>query len=328
MTTTIDPAVADYLRRVRAALADLPTDTREELLEEEPAHLADVLAENSDGLEDRLGQPEAYAAELRAAAGLPPATGAARAPAVALDLLRRGRVALARVDRAGGSLVGYDRLADLLLLLRPGWWVLRGYLVGLLLLRATGGERMSRLLPVDMGDLDALVWLTAVGACVVASVRLGRLTPRFAPWGRWALGASAALIVLLALGNVGSYVEPYGGAGMTVIERDPFDGVSDIYPYDKQMRPLDGVQLFDQNGNPVQIGDYWRCHADMPDPSVQVNPFTYPLCPPAPWLPDAGGGPQATPAPGSSPEVGGSTPGPSGPPASPGPSGAPASPGS
>jgi hypothetical protein len=328
MTTTIDPAVADYLRRVRAALADLPTDTREELLEEEPAHLAEVLAESGDGLEERLGQPEAYAAELRAAAGLPPATGAVRAPAVALDLLRRARAVLARVDRAGGSLVGYDRLADLLRLLRPGWWVLRGYLVGLLLLRATGGERMVRLQPLDMSGLDALVWLTVVGACVVVSVRVGRLTPRFAQWGRWALGASAALIVLLALGNLGPYVEPYaGGAGMTIIEQDPYSGVSDVYPYDRNMRPLDGVQLFDQNGNPVHLGDYWRCHADMPDPSVQPNPYAYPLCPPGQWLPGAGGA-QATPAPGSSPEVGGSTPGPTGAPASPGASGAPASPGS
>ena len=303
MTTTIDPAVADYLRRVRAALADLPADTREELLEEEPAHLAEVLTESSDGLEGRLGQPEAYAAELRAAAGLPPATGAVRAPAVALDLLRRGRAVLARVDRAGGSLVGYDRLADLLRLLRPGWWVLRGYLAGLVILQGTGGDRMARLLPVDMGLLDAVGWLVVVGVCVVGSVRLGRLTPRFERSGRWALGALAVLVLLLSFVTLAPRAYPYAGDGVMYIQQDPFNGVSDIYPYDKQMRPLDGVQLFDQNGNPVQVGDYLRCHADVPDPSARPNPFAYPLCPPEQWLP--GGAP-----------------------ASPGSTGAPASPGS
>jgi uncharacterized membrane protein len=73
-TLATDPQIIDYLHRVRAALADLPTETRAELLEDEPAHLAEVLSEGSSGLAERLGPPEKYAAELRAAAGLPPAT--------------------------------------------------------------------------------------------------------------------------------------------------------------------------------------------------------------------------------------------------------------
>lgn len=275
MTTVNDPRVDDYLRRVRAALADLPAETREELLEEEPAHLAEVLDEGPLGLEERLGTPEAYAADLRAAAGLSPATGAGRGPAMAADLLRRGRVLAGRADRAGGTLLGYARLADLWRLLRPGWWVLRGYLVGLLLLDSVKGDSMARLLPVDMGD-GVFAWLFIVGACVVASVRIGQITPGFATWGRWAVGASAALIAFLALANLAPRAYQYDYYPTTY---DPYAGVTDIYPYDRNGNPLDGVVLYDQNGNQIQIGNDYRCPIVASSNNGGVVTYVYPLCP-------------------------------------------------
>lgn len=60
----------DYLERVRAALADLPADEVADIIEDVEPHLAEIDAEG-DSLVDRLGEPEVYAAELRAAAGLP-----------------------------------------------------------------------------------------------------------------------------------------------------------------------------------------------------------------------------------------------------------------
>ena len=63
-------ALDRYLAGVREALADLPEDVRDELLEDLPAHFAEVLAEHDGSLDDRLGPPAAYAADLRAAAGL------------------------------------------------------------------------------------------------------------------------------------------------------------------------------------------------------------------------------------------------------------------
>ena len=70
--------VEEYLAGVRAALADLPAPEVSEIVDDVRAHLAD-LAADLDGEPDlaaftaRLGTPAAYAAELRAAAGYPPA---------------------------------------------------------------------------------------------------------------------------------------------------------------------------------------------------------------------------------------------------------------
>ena len=46
-----------YLERVRVALQDLPEDVRDDLLEDLPAHFAEVLAEQGGSLVDRLGPP-------------------------------------------------------------------------------------------------------------------------------------------------------------------------------------------------------------------------------------------------------------------------------
>lgn len=57
-----------YLRRVDAALRDLPWKMRGELVSELRIHLAEIPAESD--LEERLGTPEEYAADLRTAAGI------------------------------------------------------------------------------------------------------------------------------------------------------------------------------------------------------------------------------------------------------------------
>lgn len=66
--STIDD-VARYAAAVRAALADLDEGARRSLLEDLEAHLSEVAAESDVPLAQRLGRPEAYAAELRAAYG-------------------------------------------------------------------------------------------------------------------------------------------------------------------------------------------------------------------------------------------------------------------
>ena len=58
----------EYLRRVDLTLRDLPWRARRELVSELRDHLSE-LPPNTD-LEARLGTPEDYASELRAAAGL------------------------------------------------------------------------------------------------------------------------------------------------------------------------------------------------------------------------------------------------------------------
>jgi uncharacterized membrane protein len=71
-TTTLDlaPDVAEYLRVVRDALADLPADERDDLLAEVEASLLEAASDSSGTIAAKLGPPEEFAAELRAAAGL------------------------------------------------------------------------------------------------------------------------------------------------------------------------------------------------------------------------------------------------------------------
>lgn len=78
MNVEVDRAVEEYLAGVRAALADLPASEVADIVDEVRGHLADVRGEVGQDagpavLTARLGTPAAYAAELRVAAGYPPA---------------------------------------------------------------------------------------------------------------------------------------------------------------------------------------------------------------------------------------------------------------
>src|SRR5438094_656122 len=64
-----DHDVASYASAVRAALGALPDTERESLLEDLENHLAEVASESGLSLQERLGKPEDYAAELRSAYG-------------------------------------------------------------------------------------------------------------------------------------------------------------------------------------------------------------------------------------------------------------------
>ena len=68
--TTASIEVREYLAAVSRELADLPADERDDLLEDLDSHLHEVIAEGEGSLEQRLGPPAQYAAELRASAGL------------------------------------------------------------------------------------------------------------------------------------------------------------------------------------------------------------------------------------------------------------------
>jgi hypothetical protein len=71
-----------YVDEVRRELADLPDDARDELTDGLAADLSELVAEQGSG---GLPRPDEYAAELRAAAGLPPAR---RRPVLAPDWWR------------------------------------------------------------------------------------------------------------------------------------------------------------------------------------------------------------------------------------------------
>ncbi|WP_116947152.1 HAAS signaling domain-containing protein [Jiangella endophytica] len=109
---TAHPAVATYVAAVRDELGDLPADELAEIAEDVRDHLDHVAAEYGDDvtidvLIDRLGAPAAYAAELRAAAGMPqPAPEPALVPVGFVRRLLRFLVAF-----FGWSAVGLGALA-------------------------------------------------------------------------------------------------------------------------------------------------------------------------------------------------------------------------
>ena len=242
MNDTIEGDVARYATAVRAAFADLPAPERELLLEDLEDHLAEVAAEGEEPLEARLGAPGAYAAELRASAGLPaPGTAAAgrrrsslRESAVARRLQRSWRAAVAHP--AGGAVVGF--LPEL----RPAWWVLRGYLA-VQAVAVAGSPLFSG------GGLSFPV------PALFESQLLGLLATVVAALGLFGLALA------LQLGSdeaAGDYYRPdqVVYAGPVPGLRADGEEISNIFAFDADGKPLRDVYLVDQDGDPVVVTHY------------------------------------------------------------------------
>ncbi len=277
--------IAQYLEGVRAALSDLPEQVREELLEDLPDHLAEVYAEDTGPLAQRLGSPASYAAELRAAAGIPAGVPSWKLrPPLAVQLAPVIETARRADVRIGGWL-GYPTLSAFGRLLRPGWWVLRGYLLALLVLDALGIGGTG-VFPAIGGNVVAgtLFALVVIGFSVWLGNRsmlaLDRPADSPARWRglrvRHLLIGANALLVLLVLVNL-----PFGGNSADDGSYQPAapPAVRDLFPYGPDGQPLRGVQLYDQYGQPVQVGDPALCQ----DPGGGSWVWAYPLCGAAPY---------------------------------------------
>ncbi|MEV6844670.1 hypothetical protein [Actinoplanes sp. NPDC051411] len=286
MNSTVADEVAGYVSAVRGALSDLPPSVIDELLEDLPEHLAEVRAEGNGTLRDRLGEPEAYASELRTTAGFvggfpdPPRKTTWVTPTEVWGNLEP---VLRRADVKAGPVIGYEKASDFLILLRPAWWLLRGYLVAMATawILDDGGSR--GLLPRLGGStLFALIWL---GCCVAASILVGRRAGGWSKWPRYALRAGTVLLVLFAISgfvtadndtrNYDSYpVGDYGGG-------NPYSGVQDVYVYDPQGHLVQGARLFDQDGSPIQLGSGYPAYCSDPSTgeTVQSRSLGYPYCP-------------------------------------------------
>jgi hypothetical protein len=173
-TDSRNAEIAAYLAEVRAAMTDLDPGVRDGLLDDLPEHLAEVAAADAAPLQSRLGPPAAFAAELRSAAGLAPTppTVAGRPKDPGISSAELAREFALRVDRSLGHVAGYDTLRELLVALRPGWWVLRGAGVASFLMIATGFASYY----MNVASVIAMSVLAFVGALI--SVRLGRATTR------------------------------------------------------------------------------------------------------------------------------------------------------
>ncbi|MEU0569668.1 hypothetical protein ABZ297_30420 [Nonomuraea sp. NPDC005983] len=230
----------EYAQAVRDALADHPE--REELLEDLDDHLAEIAAESDVPLEERLGPPETYAEELVAAYGGRPSSR------------QRGRVRIRERVAALHVLMlrsaPYSRLVAFLPDLRPGWWVLRGYLLAMLVLSAVYN---GRLVPKNL-----LEWVVAgVGVWVsvwFGSRARGRMLLPFVV----AVNAVATLALIggmMGMAKDSARLDTYNSSDSPQVTMaavsSPGDEVYNIKPYAKDGTPLTDVYLYDQDGKPV-----------------------------------------------------------------------------
>lgn len=261
-----DQRAADYLAAVRGHLADLPADERDDLLEDLEAHVHEVAAATDGPLDEALGSAAAFAAELRASAGLAPSAG------------RRGRT-LDRLRRRADTVGRHPwtrAVVAFLPELRPAWWVARGWLLVWLLAEATGGDAGWFPLPELFGN--AFVGLVATAPAVAWSVRLGR-SPAPLRW-RWAVNACAVLGALLLFDGLGEgdgstrYIavetpgSPVTANGAPVILwRADGSAVTDLDAYGPDGQITDQVTILDQDGRPIDLGH---------DPGLSLPPGRVP----------------------------------------------------
>ena len=254
-TSTVTPEIVEFAQGVRAALADLPAEEVDDLTEGLEADLAEAYAED---LQRELPDPAAYATELRAAAGLPMRTKAAKVGV--LSGLTQGwrdtRADIAIAIRRNPALAS---AAEFLVSLRPVWWVTRAWLAAWLVAAFFGNER---------GFGMAGTWWLVLIAFVVISVQWGR--------GRWhgkavpaliAIGNVVAVVVLLpvmaatddARSSAGDFDRGFQSGVDATVNDAPPDGltfrgqpVTNIYPYDATGKLMTNVQLFNQDGKPLE----------------------------------------------------------------------------
>ncbi|MEI7057941.1 hypothetical protein WBG06_19100 [Nocardioides sp. CCNWLW239] len=266
MTTTdaesnVAPEVRLFLARVRRELADLEPEVLSDITDGLEADFTELVAERGP---DALGDPVEYAKELRAAAGIPVGPQPHRGLAAQVDgLLDAGHDRFDRAVAKLGELLRTD-LTPVVAWLRPLWWILRAW-------AAVWGVSVM----LGWGMWSGLSVVLLIIAVVVSMfVGAGRVWPggergtraRVALLG---LNTLAGFVLFMAWANgvVGGadydqgwndgYSEATTGQGSPIDQQaGVYSGgswVSNIYPYDAAGKPLTGVQLFDQDGRPIDV---------------------------------------------------------------------------
>lgn len=259
------PEIADYLTGVSTALADLDADERDDLLADVHAHLVDVAREGGS-LVARLGPPDAYAAELRAAAGLPAPEATVR-PSLGT-----------RLERTVARLTANDlavRALETARTLAPVWWVARGYVAAVVLSRLVDGDGWSTTHPwVPHLHGSGSLGLLSVAALVLASIWLGlgrARDPRLRATVVLANIALLAIAVPLAGRINDGFHRPVASALDDAFWRGYNNGlanmtqpsaglvnhgmpVHNIYPYSRDGKLLLDVLLYDEYGRPIDFG--------------------------------------------------------------------------
>lgn len=251
---TMPDEVREYVEQVRAALADLRADEREELLADVEISVLETHEEYSGPLSDRLGTPERFANDLRAAAGL----SAARPVAGSSPTGSSGQLA-ARLRAAAGhpataaTLKAGRELA-------PAWWVARGFLVFSVIGFLAAGSVLLGTVPLIGGPVFTFMALIVV---VLASIIAGMV-------GRRASGATRAVLIVVNVALL-LFALPFAERSIRYLTGYPvvevtaeeyvevpvftYQGspVTNVYAYSREGELLQDVRLYDQNGNPLDL---------------------------------------------------------------------------
>jgi hypothetical protein len=304
-----NPAAEEYLGGVRAALADLPAPEVVEILDDVRAHLADLMAElggaaDLAALTGRLGAPSEYAAELRAAAGYPPAAAEAgtpshgparlavaalvaatvlvvfaflvREPVILLVALLAGGLGLLLVGRDGPGVPSVAALPEVRRFLeaRPREGTVTGFVASLQPAWWVVRALVAAALVVGVvlgGDLPVVLLVALVA--VPVSVWIGYRARRDRRW-LWAvlpLNTVAALLLLVlvpaGLLFAAPVPESYPAAAYQMgLWQDSERQIRDIRPVDAAGNPLTGVYLFDQDGRPIDTSGGEECTGEYGTP--------------------------------------------------------------
>jgi hypothetical protein len=264
--------IAAYMAAVERHLGDLPEPIRLDLMSELDLHLAEVAADLGPGmtLRDLLGSPESYARELRETAEVQKEPATAR---IRRSLLTAAAPAVTRAKTAADKFAastGHADVAELGARLRPGWWVLRGAIVAALFVYwlATaqfdvGGYSYFNSIP------GLLLGVAVLLLGVWASLKIGAKTPE---WGRrrrrWVAAVSVGIVALAAYEFSWMVTGAIPTQYVETQYVDEHGYISDVHVYDENGRRLTGIYLFDQDGNPLWIGDPTHC-----DEAAWNDPF-------------------------------------------------------
>jgi hypothetical protein len=157
--------------------------------------------------------------------------------------------------------------------------VLRGYLAAMVLaaILDDSGQPIGLLPRIGGSEFVALL-LLATG--VLGSIWLGRRSQRLKVGPRYALFAGSAVLVLVALGGFLSVDGSTRGSGYAEVNYDnPYGHVEDVFVYDQQGRLVEGARLFDQNGQPIRLGNpYCRGVGEYSDMVPVMDESQYPYC--------------------------------------------------
>jgi hypothetical protein len=250
-TTGLPPNVAVYLAALRAELADLAVEERDDLLSEVEPSLLEAAAEGDDPIEARLGPAADFAADLRTSAGLPPAPRAHARPTGLRSALAR----LASTPSARRAVAVLGELA-------PVWWAARAYVaVGLLALLLDVGWSVQHAWLPRFGSAAGTALVLAV--TLAASLALGLRSRRAGGTLRRAVVVLDVALLVAALPvldratdapfvvpeefTVAPPAEPPSGVVLEGV------AVENIYPYDRKGRLLHDVRLYDNFGRPLDI---------------------------------------------------------------------------